>query len=177
MMTNVDDDAMSCLCFTDSSVDQGMYQYMNTCHLLMMVECLAQSHHFARQFNTNASQRNVLWKAGFRGPVRPNLLKQETQSLACGLRILFRLYNDDTRRAEWNDVSIKLTHLGKEALEYYVTLDTESHRDAWSPLMLLFLSRVTHLSDDKVIIKLLNISLDLFRFIKSNDTHQTVGYY
>ena len=140
------------ICLTDSSIDQGMYQYISTSHLLLMVRYLAKSHHFARQFNTNASQRNVLWKAGFRGSVRPNLLKQETQSLACALRILFRLYDDETRRHQWPDVAEKLTQLGQEALEYYVTLETESHRDAWSPLMLLFLSRVTHLSDDKVIV-------------------------
>lgn len=126
-----------------------MYQYISTAHLLLMVKYLAKSHHFARQFNTNAVQRNVLWKAGFRGSVRPNLLKQETQSLACALRILFRLYDDETRTDEWSDVADKLTELGREALEYYVTLETESHRDAWSPLMLLFLSRVIQLSDDK----------------------------
>lgn len=145
---------MKWLKFSENSVDQGMYQYISTAHLLLMVKYLAKSHHFARQFNSNALQRNVLWKAGFRGPVRPNLLKQETQSLACALRILFRLYDDETRRDEWSDVTDKLTELGREALEYYVTLETESHRDAWSPLMLLFLSRVTQLSDDKVMIDL-----------------------
>ena len=115
-----------------------------------MVDCLAKSHQFAKEFNANATQRNILWKAGFRGPVRPNLLKQETQSLACAMRVLFRLYGDDNRQAEWTQVADKLTALGKEALEYYVTLETESHRDAWSPLMLLFLSRIIQLSDDKV---------------------------
>lgn len=119
-------------------------------HLLLMVSCLAKSHQFAREFNTNSTQRNVLWKAGFRGPVRPNLLKQETQSLACAMRILFRLYSDEAREPEWNNVAEKLTDVGKQALEYYVTLETESHREAWSPLMLLFLSKIIQLSDDKV---------------------------
>jgi len=36
---------------------------------------------------------------GFKGKMKPNLLKQETQSLACGLRILFRMYADDQRQA------------------------------------------------------------------------------
>jgi len=31
--------------------------------------------------------------------MKPNLLKQETQSLACALRILFRMYADDQRQA------------------------------------------------------------------------------
>jgi len=30
--------------------------------------------------------------------MKPNLLKQETQSLACALRILFRMYADDQRQ-------------------------------------------------------------------------------
>jgi len=30
--------------------------------------------------------------------MKPNLLKQETQSLACALRILFRMYADDERQ-------------------------------------------------------------------------------
>lgn len=124
---------------------------MSSQHLLLMVTCLAKSHHFAREFNTNSVQRNVLWKAGFRGPVRPNLLKQETQSLACAMRILFRLYGDEKREPEWNSVAEKLTDIGKQALEYYVTLETESHREAWSPLMLLFLSKIIQLSDEKVI--------------------------
>lgn len=123
---------------------------MSTEHLLLMVDCLAKSHNFARQFNTNSTQRNVLWKAGFRGPVRPNLLKQETQSLACAMRILFRLYQDEGRQNEWSKVADKLTDLGRDALEYYVTLETESHRDAWSPLMLLFLWKINQLTDDKV---------------------------
>ncbi|KAK4009871.1 hypothetical protein OUZ56_019014 [Daphnia magna] len=133
----------------DLDLDQGMFQFMSTEHLLLMVDCLAKSHNFARQFNTNSTQRNVLWKAGFRGPVRPNLLKQETQSLACAMRILFRLYHDEGRQNEWTMVADKLTHLGKDALEYYVTLETESHRDAWSPLMLLFLWKINQLSDEK----------------------------
>ncbi len=48
-----------------------MFQYMSTEHLLVMVECLAKSHQFARQFNNNAAQRNILWKAvkGFRSAI------------------------------------------------------------------------------------------------------------
>jgi len=45
---------------------------------------------------------------GFRGKAKPNLLKQETQSLACLFRILFRIYNDDCRRAEWPEIEKRL---------------------------------------------------------------------
>ena len=45
---------------------------------------------FARSFNSGSEQRNLLWKSGFIGNAKPNLLKQETQSLSCCLRVMFR---------------------------------------------------------------------------------------
>lgn len=41
---------------------------------------------------------------GFKGKSKPNLLKQETSSLACMLRILFKMYSDEDRRESWPDV-------------------------------------------------------------------------
>lgn len=35
---------------------------------------------------------------GFQGNVKPHLLKHESHSLACSLRILFRMYTDDCRQ-------------------------------------------------------------------------------
>ena len=40
----------------------------------------------------NNEQRNLLWKSNFIGNAKPNLLKQETQALACSLRIMFRFF-------------------------------------------------------------------------------------
>ncbi|KAI0232805.1 Brefeldin A-inhibited guanine nucleotide-exchange protein 1 [Lamellibrachia satsuma] len=88
--------------------DQGMYQFINSSQLFQLLDCLVESHNFAKAFNTNHEQRNLLWKAGFRGKVKPNLMKQETQSLACTLRILFRMYSDDMRRDCWPQVQEKL---------------------------------------------------------------------
>lgn len=45
---------------------------------------------------------------GFKGKSKPNLLKQETSSLACGLRILFRMYTDESRRDAWEEVERRL---------------------------------------------------------------------
>ena len=53
----------------------------------------------------------LMWSgfvAGFKGKAKPNLLKQETQSLACMFRILFRMYNDESRRDDWPQVEGKL---------------------------------------------------------------------
>lgn len=45
----------------------GMYQFMNTTTLLRLVDYLVQSHEFAKSFNCNQEQRNVLWHAGLQG--------------------------------------------------------------------------------------------------------------
>ncbi|CAF5135208.1 unnamed protein product, partial [Rotaria sp. Silwood1] len=74
--------------------DHGMYSYMSFDQLILLVDCLIESHMFARTFNSNNEQRNILWKAGYRGKAKPNLLTQETNSIACAFRILFRLYSD-----------------------------------------------------------------------------------
>ena len=78
--------------------DYGMYAHLKSDQLFELLDCLEESYQFARQFNCNHEQRNLLWKAGFKGKEKPNLLKHETQSLACMLRILFKMLNDDSRR-------------------------------------------------------------------------------
>ena len=40
--------------------------------------------------------------------------------------------------------------VGKDALSYFLTLQSDSHREAWSSLVLLFLTRVLKLSADRV---------------------------
>lgn len=45
---------------------------------------------------------------GFKGKAKPNLLKQETQSLACLFRILFRVYDDANRKDSWPEVEQKI---------------------------------------------------------------------
>lgn len=46
--------------------------------------------------------------SGFKGKSKPNLLKQETSSLACSLRILFRMYSDPQLRRSWPDIQTRL---------------------------------------------------------------------
>lgn len=40
--------------------------------------------------------------------MKPNLMKQETQSLACAIRILFRMYMDESRVDCFHQVQEKL---------------------------------------------------------------------
>uniref|UniRef100_A0A2I3TB07 ADP ribosylation factor guanine nucleotide exchange factor 2 n=1 Tax=Pan troglodytes TaxID=9598 RepID=A0A2I3TB07_PANTR len=88
--------------------DQGMYKYMSSQHLFKLLDCLQESHSFSKAFNSNYEQRTVLWRAGFKGKSKPNLLKQETSSLACCLRILFRMYVDENRRDSWEEIQQRL---------------------------------------------------------------------
>lgn len=45
---------------------------------------------------------------GFKGKSKPNLLKQETSSLACSLRILFKMYSDPQLQDSWPDIQTRL---------------------------------------------------------------------
>jgi len=90
------------------------------------------------------------FSAGFKGKSKPNLLKQETSSLACGLRILFRMYMDESRVSAWEEVQQRLLNVCSEALSYFLTLTSESHREAWTNLLLLFLTKVLKISDSRV---------------------------
>ncbi|CAN8006505.1 unnamed protein product [Ixodes pacificus] len=129
--------------------EQGMYGFLSSGQLLLLVDCLLESHRFAKAFNAHGEQRNLLWRAGFRGNVKPNLLRQEAQSLACVLRILFRMYRDEGRQDAWHTVQDRLIGVCREALQYYLSLATESHRESWDSLLLLFLTRVQRLDDER----------------------------
>uniref|UniRef100_H0ZF05 ARF guanine nucleotide exchange factor 2 n=1 Tax=Taeniopygia guttata TaxID=59729 RepID=H0ZF05_TAEGU len=129
--------------------DQGMYKYMSSHHLFKLLDCLQESHSFSKAFNSNYEQRTVLWRAGFKGKSKPNLLKQETSSLACCLRILFRMYVDKSRREAWDAVQRRLLSVCSEALAYFITVNSESHREAWTNLLLLLLTKTLKISDEK----------------------------
>uniref|UniRef100_H3C134 ARF guanine nucleotide exchange factor 1 n=1 Tax=Tetraodon nigroviridis TaxID=99883 RepID=H3C134_TETNG len=129
--------------------DQGMYRYLTSQQLFKLLDCLLESHRFAKAFNSNNEQRTLLWKAGFKGKSKPNLLKQETSSLACGLRILFRMYTDESRQDAWEEVQRRLLNVCSEAVAYFLALTSESHREAWTNLLLLFLTKVLKISDER----------------------------
>ncbi|XP_052337630.1 brefeldin A-inhibited guanine nucleotide-exchange protein 2-like isoform X1 [Oncorhynchus keta] len=129
--------------------EQGMYRHLSSQHLFKLLDCLLESHTFARDFNSNNEQRTALWRAGFKGKSKPNLLKQETSSLACSLRILFRMYCDRQLQDSWPGIQTRLLLVCSEALSYFISLTSESHREAWTSLLLVLLSRTLRLTDDK----------------------------
>ncbi|XP_062316284.1 brefeldin A-inhibited guanine nucleotide-exchange protein 2 [Osmerus eperlanus] len=128
---------------------QGMYSHLSPQHLFKLLDCLLESHSFARDFNSNNEQRTALWRAGFKGKSKPNLLKQETSSLACSLRILFRMYSDPALSTSWPDIHTRLLLVCSEALGYFIRLTSESHREAWTSLLMLLLTRTLRLPDHK----------------------------
>ncbi|XP_060930164.1 brefeldin A-inhibited guanine nucleotide-exchange protein 2 isoform X2 [Limanda limanda] len=129
--------------------DQGMYRHMTSAHLFKLLDCLLESHTFAKDFNSNNEQRTALWRAGFKGKSKPNLLKQETSSLACSLRILFKMYSDPQLKDSWPDIQTRLLLVCSEALAYFISLTSESHREAWNSLLMLLLTRTLRMPDDK----------------------------
>uniref|UniRef100_A0A8C1ZBV6 ADP-ribosylation factor guanine nucleotide-exchange factor 2 (brefeldin A-inhibited) n=1 Tax=Cyprinus carpio TaxID=7962 RepID=A0A8C1ZBV6_CYPCA len=102
----------------ETEVDQGMYRHLSSQHLFKLLDCLLESHRFAKDFNSNNEQRTALWRAGFKGKSKPNLLKQETSSLACSLRILFRMYADTQLRDSWPDIQTRLLSTQRQLLLY-----------------------------------------------------------
>jgi len=115
-----------------------------------LLDCLLQAHRFAKRFNSGSEQRNLLWKSGFIGNAKPNLLKQETQSLSCCLRVMFRLYFDPQRQDCWGEVQQRLLPLCQEVVSYFLTLSSDAHSEAWTPVLLLLFTQLERLEEDRL---------------------------
>ena len=48
----------------ETAQEQGMYHYLSSEQLFKLLDCLLESHRFAKAFNSNHEQRTLLWKAG-----------------------------------------------------------------------------------------------------------------
>ncbi|XP_072016825.1 brefeldin A-inhibited guanine nucleotide-exchange protein 1-like [Amphiura filiformis] len=129
--------------------DPGMYRYLTVEQLFHLLDCLLESHRFAKEFNSNNRQRDLLRNAGFRGKNKPNLSTQETASMACALRLLFKMYADDTRRDKMESVENRLVEVCSEALQYFLSLESESHRATWKSLLVLLLTKILKMSDER----------------------------
>jgi len=44
--------------------DLGMFHFLTSQQLFQLIDCLMESHVFAKTFNSNQEQRSLLWKAG-----------------------------------------------------------------------------------------------------------------
>uniref|UniRef100_A0A8R1TUZ9 SEC7 domain-containing protein n=1 Tax=Onchocerca volvulus TaxID=6282 RepID=A0A8R1TUZ9_ONCVO len=138
---------------TVENTDEGLYKYIEVDHLLRLVECLLDSHILAQKFNGNNAQRTLLWKAGFKGRSKPNLLRQETHSVRTALNILYRLYIDVGRTSvhQKTSIKVKLLRIVENALDYYADLKSEQHRQAWIPVIHLLLEKTDAFSSAQLI--------------------------
>ena len=87
---------------------------------------------------------------GFRGRTRPNLLRQETTSMSCALRILYHMLCDENRVDDRQVIEERLLDLVNGGLDYFIALSSELHRESWTPVLLLIFSRILQLPTDKV---------------------------
>ncbi|KNC84585.1 hypothetical protein SARC_03204 [Sphaeroforma arctica JP610] len=128
--------------------EAGMYTYLDPNQLKILLDCLRDSHEFAKGFNNDQRLRTSLWKAGFMKQL-PNLLKQETSSLHASLGILFRIYDDVSREEMWTNVESRLYQFGNQIMELFVHLQSDKQRAIWSPVLVLILTKVLGFNDDR----------------------------
>jgi len=131
---------------------EGMFSYISTSELFRIVDCLIESHNFAKGFNMDTDQRNLLWKHGFKGKTLPNLQKQETSSLQCALRILFKIYTDISRVDDWPRTELNLHRLTLDTFHYYTTIDADSRRLSCGKVVILMLKKMMLLDDDRFLL-------------------------
>jgi brefeldin A-inhibited guanine nucleotide-exchange protein len=60
------------------------------------------------------------------------------------------MYCDDSRRQHWSLIETKLIGVCQEALDYFLKLQSEAHREEWTMLLLLVLTRLLKMPDDRV---------------------------
>ena len=60
------------------------------------------------------------------------------------------MYSDENRRRDWQDIEKRLIGVCTEALDYFLSLPSEPHRDAWTSLLLLVMTRLLKMSDARV---------------------------
>ncbi|ODV83081.1 hypothetical protein CANARDRAFT_30309 [[Candida] arabinofermentans NRRL YB-2248] len=118
-------------------------------NLLQLAGLLESSYKFAREFNEDYNLRVRLWNAGVINKL-PNLLKQETSSVAVYISILFRIYTDVEKSNEETRSSIAgiLIPMGVSILDRYVKLDElEQSRNiqTWRPVVVEILQAYTEL--------------------------------
>ncbi|KGL77823.1 Brefeldin A-inhibited guanine nucleotide-exchange protein 1, partial [Tinamus guttatus] len=130
--------------------DQGMYRFLTSQQLFKLLDCLLESHRFAKAFNSNNEQRTALWKAG-RFIKDCQKFPFQASLRLCGVRSSFvQTYPCHTGfTSAWKLSVCFLSSVCSEALGYFLTLTSESHREAWTNLLLLFLTKVLKISDER----------------------------
>ncbi|CAI2293890.1 unnamed protein product [Caenorhabditis sp. 36 PRJEB53466] len=122
---------------TRSLQADGLFAEMHPLLLMSICDALAESHKLAKQFNDNNGQRTLLWKAGLRGSSKPNLIKQETQSLSAMLAIILRLLYDPRAQEKQiaDEIAIRVLEVVSLALNGYGEAESDTRRTAYGPVI------------------------------------------
>lgn len=78
------------------------------------------------------------------------MLTQETQSIACVLRIALKAMCDESRRVHWNHAQNVASTVITDSLQYYLSLNNHYHKTSWNSILLLILTKLYKLPEDKV---------------------------
>lgn len=89
------------------------------------------------------------------------MLTQETQSLACVLRIVIKAICDESRRIHWAKAENIASTIINDSLQYYLSLNNNYHRTSWNPILLLIFTKLYKLPEDKVYKYYLSLKLFL----------------
>lgn len=78
------------------------------------------------------------------------MLTQETQSVACVLRITLKAICDESRRVHWIHAQNVACTVINDSLQYYLSLNNHYHRTSWNPILLLIFTKLNKLPENKV---------------------------
>lgn len=78
------------------------------------------------------------------------MLTQETQSVACVLRIVLKAICDESRRVHWAHAQNVACTVVNNSIQYYLSLNNHYHRTSWNPILLLIFTKLYKLPEDKV---------------------------
>lgn len=153
-------------------------------HLVKLANLLNDSFHFARKFNDDYDLRVRLWNAGVIERL-PNLLKQESSSLAVFLNIMFRMYCDDdkTNTKIKKEIMKSIMPLCTTITERYSELDETNQQkniSTWKPVIVEIYQGYVELDDEDFIEYssiIYDLTLKLFSKSMSPDLRLAVKTY
>jgi len=129
-----------------------MFAHLSTERLLSLLNCLVESNKFAHTFNQDKALRTALWKAGFlkkKNRSKPNLLKQEKNSLQCSLKIMFRIYEAEDRSEAHEAMEKQIMEVCTATLKRFVDAFTMEERRAWAPIICFIFQEILNLEDER----------------------------
>lgn len=110
--------------------------------IIDLVDCLLASHHVARSY--------LAGDFGHRDLI-PLVVKQETDSLKCGVEILLELYMDKPAMKDYDAdlTEDKLLGTLRDVLGYFLTITSKSQQDGWTGLLCLVFQQLLELPENK----------------------------